>query len=161
MLFGRGSIRVAGLITRSHLCGLALPFPASVTEVEEKVAWAKQELESCAKDMRFRQFFAVYELEAWLLSDTGLFPNEVKNALPASLSEKVNSSEPPSKLIGKLYQSKIRKPYKKQADGEKFFCETGPKNSLSEVSALESAAGRNARICSKRRAVVEMEQPLG
>ena len=95
MLFGRGSIRVAGLIIRFHLCGLALPFPASVTEVEEKVAWAKLELGSRIKDIRFRQFFAVHELEAWLLSDTGLFPNEVKNALLASLSEKVNSSEPP------------------------------------------------------------------
>lgn len=132
---GRDVIAVIALLDFS---GVALSFPPSVTEVEEKVTWAKQELEGRVKDPRFRQFFAVHELEAWLLSDTGLFPNEVKSALPGSPPEKINSHETPSKLLGKLYQSKMRKPYKKLADGEKFFAKLDPKTACAKCPHLKA-----------------------
>lgn len=119
--------------------GAPLSYPAGLTEAADKMAWAKQDLEAKAGSPRFRQFFAVHELEAWLLSDTAIFPKEVQGAFPAKINqpEKVNSQEPPSALLGKLYQLKMRKPYKKPIDGAKLFAGLDPEKAYQKCPSLK------------------------
>jgi hypothetical protein len=145
---------VIAVVALLDLQGLPLSYPADVTSMAEKVSWAKQELESKANNIRFRQFLVVHELEAWLLSDVTIFPHDLQGAFPAKIKqpEKVNFNEPPSDLIRKLYQSKMRKPYKKSTEGEKLFTKLNPdtayakcphlKALLDEMLALAKSAGQ-------------------
>ena len=76
----------------------------------------------------FRQFFAVHETEAWLLSASGIFPPEVKKALPPKIAtpEAVNFDLPPAKLLDKLYKEKLKRSYKKVTDGAELFAQLDP-----------------------------------
>ena len=96
--------------------------------MEERLEWAKHELQRQANLDRFRVFFAVHELEAWLLSDPDLFPRSIKQALPGSAQhpESVNFDEPPSKLLERLYRGRLRRSYKKVTDGGSLFDRLDP-----------------------------------
>ena len=119
--------------------GAPLSYPAGLTEAAERMTWAKQDLEVKADSPHFRQFFAVHELEAWLLSDITIFPKELQEAFPAKTAqpETVNSHEPPSALLGRLYQSKMRKPYKKPTDGAKLFAALNPEKAYQKCPSLK------------------------
>lgn len=77
---------------------------------------------------RFRQFFAVHELEAWLLSDPSLFLPEIRNGFPGSAAnpETVNFNTPPAKLLNKLYEAKTGRKYKKTTHGIQLFKKLNP-----------------------------------
>lgn len=98
-------------------------FPSSLTAVQERYDWAKKELESRVSQQRFQQFFAVHELEAWVLSDPALFPAQVTNAFPGVVAkpETVNFNQPPCKLLEKLYSEKLKRRYNKITDGTELF----------------------------------------
>ncbi len=119
--------------------GAPLSYPAALTKAAERMVWAKQDLEARTDSLRFRQFFAVHELEAWLLSDITIFPKELQDAFPVKISqpEAVNSHEPPSALLGRLYQSRMRKPYKKGTDGEKLFAKLNPEIAYQKCRSLQ------------------------
>ncbi len=130
---------VLAVIALLDLQGLPLSYPASATSIAEKVKWAKQEMESRVNDARFRQFFIVHELEAWLLSDLAIFPQDLQGLFPdkAKQPEKVNSHEPPSKLLARLYQ-KMNKKYKKPVDGEKLFSKLNPETAYTKCPHLKA-----------------------
>lgn len=130
---------VVAVIALLDLQGLPLSYPASVTSTAETVEWAKREMESRANNTRFRQFFIVHELEAWLLSDLAIFPKDLLSAFPdkAKQPEKVNSHEPPSKLLARLYQ-KMNKKYKKPVDGEKLFSKLNPETAYAKCPHLKA-----------------------
>lgn len=144
---------VIAVIALLDLQGLPLSYPTAVTSTSEKVNWAKREMESRANNAQFRQFIVVHELEAWLLSDITIFPKDLQDTFPASVKqpEKVNFNEPPSKLLGRLYQ-KMNKNYKKPVDGEKLFASLKPEIAyakcpslralLDELLALAQSAGQ-------------------
>ncbi len=119
--------------------GAPLSYPAGLAEAAERMTWAKQDLEAKADSPHFRQFFAVHELEAWLLSDLTIFPKELQDTFPAKTTqpEAVNSHEPPSALLGRLYQSKMRKSYKKSTDGEKLFAKLNPEIAYQKCRSLK------------------------
>ena len=77
----------------------------------ERYKWAKKDIENKIEESRFRQFFAVHETEAWLLSDPKIFPKNIRDAFPGKVQnpETVNFNEPPSKLLEKLYKTKIKR----------------------------------------------------
>src|SRR5436190_10096806 len=49
-------------------------YPPHLTTASEKYNWAKEEIEKEVDHPKFRQFFAIHETEAWLLSQPELFP---------------------------------------------------------------------------------------
>ncbi|MDW7739932.1 MAG: DUF4276 family protein [Bacillota bacterium] len=103
-------------------------YPEELHTVDEKYLWAKQHLEEQVGSPRFRQHFAVHELEAWLLSDSSLFPVEISLALDEASAnpEKVNFNRPPSKLLHDLYLGNLNRTYKKVTEGNKLFTSLDP-----------------------------------
>lgn len=90
-------------------------YPSNITTAAQRYQWAKDYLENKVGQTKFKQFFAVHETEAWLLSNPGLFPHEIKSALPGKIQqpETINFDEPPAKLLDRLYQQKTNRSYKK------------------------------------------------
>lgn len=88
----------------------------------------KEVVEGEVGEAKFRQFFAVHELEAWLLSDPGIFHRDVRKDFPATVKnpESVNFNQPPAQLLERLYQKKLGRPYKKIVDGRNLFGKLDP-----------------------------------
>jgi len=118
-------IAVIGLL---DLYGLPLAIPAGQDTVAERCARAKQHLEQRVGHPKFRQFFAVHETEAWLLSQPNIFPAALRTELAdkAQRPETVNNQEPPAKLLHSLYRAKTHKDYKKTVDGANLFADLDP-----------------------------------
>ena len=102
-------------------------YPDRLTSARARMNWAIKYFEGQVDEERFRMFFAVHEIEAWLLSDPGIFPPSVARAFPDKVKqpESVNFNEPPAKLLAQLY-SKQRKRYKKPVDGSILFKKLNP-----------------------------------
>jgi hypothetical protein len=98
-------------------------YPPDVVEAAARRDWAKRHLEAKVNHTRFRQHFAVHELEAWLLANPAILPADVRGALAAKSAdpEKVDFDEPPSKLLQDLYWGKLKQHYKKITEGQELF----------------------------------------
>lgn len=124
-------------------------YPDDKKTAQARYSWAKEHLESKVNHSKFRQFFAVHEIEAWLLSNPDLFPTEIKKALQknAQRPESINFDEPPAKLLNRLYKGT----YKKVTHGSEFFNKLDPtiayqkcprlKELLDEMLKLAKEAG--------------------
>lgn len=90
--------------------------------------FAKRSLEGKVNHSRFRQHFAVHELEAWLLSQPGIFPERIQSSLPKTNPEEVNHEEPPAALLKRLYRDHLgpRRRYDKVQDGAELFAKLDP-----------------------------------
>lgn len=127
-------------------------YPPDKITVTERYDWATAKLMKDVGHPKFYAYFAVHEIEAWLLSDANVFPDEVKKLLPKKAPETVNFDTPPAKLLEQLYESKLRRTYKKVTDGENLFPKLSPevavakcpylKRMLDEMLALANAAGQ-------------------
>jgi hypothetical protein len=71
---------IVGVIALLDLYGPTI-YPSGKRTAKQRYEWAKGELEGKVNHDRFRQFFAVHETEAWLLSDPDLFPAEIRKEL--------------------------------------------------------------------------------
>lgn len=133
---------VCGVMGLLDLYGLDLPEPCprSANTPQEKKQWAKKHLESVAGNPRFRQHFAVHELEAWLLSDPSLFPGEIGKSLAAKAGhpEHVNSTTPPAKLLKNLFEKHAKRSYRKTTDGADLFRKLDPHLAASKCPALRA-----------------------
>jgi len=128
-------------------------YPQHLSLVNERVSWAKRDLEGKVNHAKFRMFFAVHELEAWILAQPPLLPPAVAQALPASATspESVNFNCPPSKLLDRLYDQNVSRKYKKTVDGTNLFAVLDPaavyakcpyfKEMLDEMHKLAKDAG--------------------
>ena len=113
--------------------------------------WAKRKQEQTVDHPKFRQFFAVHETEAWLLSDRRIFPNEVRKRLPNRNPEEVNLNEPPAACLERVYHSALGHHYKKVVHGRQLFQKLDPSTAydkcpclhalLNEMLALAQRAG--------------------
>lgn len=70
-------------------------YPDRHSDVASRLTWAKAHFEGVVEHPRFRQHFAVHELEAWLLAQPAVLPRPVRDALPDKPPEMVNFTEPP------------------------------------------------------------------
>ena len=97
---------VIAVIALLDLYGLRLPYPDEANSAAERIAWGTEHLQQQIGETRFRQFFAVHETEAWLLSQPGVFPAEIAKSLKgkAEQPELVNNDEPPAALLDRLYK---------------------------------------------------------
>ena len=144
---------VIAVIALLDLYGLQFPYPDTVHSVSEKIAWATEHLEQNVGEDRFRQFFAVHETEAWLLSEPRLFAAEIAKSLKGKTEqpETVNQDEPPAKLLDRLYKSKTGRGYKKVTEARNLFPALNPdvayakcpqlKTMLDTLLALAETAG--------------------
>lgn len=121
-LNSRQAAEIIGVISLLDLYGPDF-YPARLTGADERYEWAKHEIEGEVGHPKFRQFFAVHETEAWLLSQPELFPAEVRAAFPGRVDqpETINFNEPPARLLGRLYRDRLRRTYKKIVNGKELF----------------------------------------
>ena len=87
---------------------------------------------------KFRMFFAVHELEAWLLAQPENLPPEIRRSLPASASnpEDVDFDEPPSKMLKRLYREKLKRKYDKTIEGAELFSRLDPSKACARCPHL-------------------------
>ncbi|MEX2120204.1 MAG: DUF4276 family protein [Pirellulales bacterium] len=103
-------------------------YPEDLTTAEQRQAWGVRHCEKQVNDDRFRMFFAVHEVEAWLLSQPENFPEKVRNAFPTKVAnpEMVDFEEPPAKLLDRIYKQRLKKGYKKTVNGRELFAKLSP-----------------------------------
>ncbi len=114
-------------------------YPNHILTAKERFDWLKHDLERKVDHPRFRQFFAVHETEAWLLSQPELFPAKVHNAFPGNVDqpETVNFHEPPAKLLERLYRDKLHSTYKKVVHGSTLFAQLDPQIAYDKCPKLK------------------------
>jgi len=101
--------------------GLLRDMPKGTTD---PIAWAASELERRADlGPRFRAFFAVHDIEAWLWSQPDVFPRGVAAAVGADKRgpEEVDENSPPSQRLKALYRERCDKGYMKTVHGPSLF----------------------------------------
>jgi len=103
-------------------------YPNHIEHFDKRYKWGKKYIEDKVKHPRFFHFFAVHEVEAWLLSQPDIFPLKVKNAFPLNIQtpELVNFHEPPAKLLERLYPLHVKRSYKKIVNGKELFDKLDP-----------------------------------
>lgn len=117
-------IAVIGLL---DLYGLDI-FPSHCKTADERYDWGVSHLERTVGQKDFRMFFAVHELEAWILSQSELLPSEVQKAIRKHVTkpEEVDCDEPPAKLLNHVYLARTGKSYKKVTMGKQLFGRLDP-----------------------------------
>ncbi len=87
-----------------------LPFyPDDVDSSDERYEWAKRHFEGLVDRERFQMFFAVHEVEAWLLSQPEIFPRAAQPEVQKTSNspERVNFQMPPSKVLADVYRRRL------------------------------------------------------
>lgn len=127
-------IGVVGLL---DLYGLA--HPPGLVSSRERLDWWTNEIERKVSSSRFRVFFAVHEIEAWLLSQPEIFPREVQAELADKIKdpERVDFDEPPAKLLQRVYRRVTGREYKKVTQGTELFRKLDPNVASSKCSQLK------------------------
>ena len=125
-LNGPDAEQIVGAIGLLDLYGPAF-IPSNLSH-HERHKWAVSHFQTQVDHPKFRMFFAVHEVEAWLLSDPQLLPAAVRSRLPgkAAQPESVNFSEPPAKLLDRLYRTHTREGYDKVVHGSRLFDRLNP-----------------------------------
>lgn len=87
--------------------------------IRERILQGTQLFEDSVQQDRFRMFFAVHEYEAWLLSDSEKFDPAIRSRIASHARdpEDVNTDEPPSKFLKRIYSEYLHREYKKTVDG--------------------------------------------
>ncbi len=86
---------------------------------KERYDWCKQKIEKQVDNARFRQFFAVHEIEAWLLSNPNnpKFPQQVRNFLnkhpKIRTPEEINFDKHPAKILTEEFRKATGREYSK------------------------------------------------
>lgn len=129
-------------------------YPEDRRTVHDRYVWARRHLEKAVDHPRFRHFLAVHESEAWLLSDSSIFPRSIREALPKGLREPedIDFGKPPSVLLNLLYVKATGRRYKKVVNGKDLFDRLDPevayqkcphlRQMLDEMSRLAIEAGQ-------------------
>ncbi len=123
-------------------------YPPKLKDADERYNWAKKDIEDKVGQSDFYQFFAVHEVEAWLLSEPSIFPPAVKKHFSAKMNhpEQVNSHEPPAKLLERLYPLYIGRSYKKVANGKDLFSKLDPDIAYRKCPRLRELLDKMLRL---------------
>lgn len=114
-------------------------FPGNKREADERFEWARKDIEGKVGEKRFRQFFAVHEVEAWLLSNPSIFPHDLMQAVKSKSlrPELVNLDEPPSVFLERVYLQYTKRTYKKVTHGKDLFDKLDPEEACSKCPRLK------------------------
>jgi hypothetical protein len=126
-----------GVVALLDLHGLA--HPSNVVSSPERVSWWTNKIENEVDDPRFRVFFAVHDVEAWLLSQPEIFPRKVQAELGGDIRdpESVDFDEPPGKLLQRIYRKVTDREYKKVTHGTELFGKLDPDVACSKCRQLK------------------------
>jgi hypothetical protein len=141
---------IIAVVSLLDLYGPAI-YPGDALSASARESWGRVHIEGKVNREKFRHFFAVHEIEAWLLSQPEVFPTAVREGLPDKPPEQVNFDEPPGYLLDRLYGQATGKKYKKVVYGGQLFGKLDPSAAykkcprlqalLDEMLALAKAAG--------------------
>ena len=114
-------------------------YPLPMTSSQERYVWAKAHIEDKVSHSRLFQFFAVHEVEAWLLSEPRIFPLAIQKAFSRKIDrpETVNFDEPPAKLLERLYPLHLGRSYKKVVHGKELFDRLDPETAYQKCPKLK------------------------
>ena len=103
-------------------------YPDKKKSATERYTWAKQYLEKEVDQKNFFQFFAVHEVEAWLLSEPSIFPRAIRPEIEkiTTSPETINSARPPAKRLEEIYKKQTKRKYKKVVYGRDLFAKLDP-----------------------------------
>ena len=126
-LEGPGQEQIIAVAALLDLYGPTI-YPGHLTEADERYNWAVQDLTKKVGQDRFRMYFAMHEVEAWLLSRPDLFPREIVGKFSGRVGqpETVNFDTPPSKLLDILYSQHLKRHYDKVTNGYELFRKLDP-----------------------------------
>ncbi len=98
-------------------------YPRDRCSAGERYAWAVEEIQRRVNHPEFRMFFAVHEIEAWILSQPELLPREIRESLPAKVRdpESIDFDQPPADLLDRLYRRHTGRSYKKRTYGRNLL----------------------------------------
>ncbi len=85
---------------------------------------------------RFRQHFAVHEVEAWLLAYPNEWPAEVRSQMTKRPPEQVNFDEPPAKFLKRILGGR----YKKTTHAKNLFPKVDPQLAIDKCPYLKLLA---------------------
>jgi Domain of unknown function (DUF4276) len=116
-------------------------------------ATENKHFEKAVNRPRFRMFFAVHEVEAWILSQPELLPTEVRASVTklAARPEGVNFDRPPSKRLETAYYSKMGRSYKKTTDGKALFQRLDPMIVANKCPRLRTMLDEMLRLAKAHR----------
>jgi hypothetical protein len=126
-------------------------YPNHIRGKDERYDWAKRDMEKSVGEDRFFQFFAVHEVEAWLLSQPEIFPSPVSESLKSRVTkpEDVNSDNPPAKLLERLYHQHAKGRYKKLVHGAELFQKLDPSVAYSKCPRLKEMLDKMLELASE------------
>jgi len=128
---------IVGVIGLLDLYGPTF-YPQNTITANDRIDWARNELERRVGDKCFRMFFAVHEVEAWLLSQPEVFPPKMSQALSRESKhpENVDFDTPPSRRLEILYRRETGREYKKTTHGSQLFAKLDPEVAASKCPQL-------------------------
>jgi hypothetical protein len=115
------------------------------TTVQEKVKAARAYMRGLVSQQhqdRFRQHFAVHEVEAWLLAYPELWPTEVRSQSKKRPPEQVNFNEPPAKFLKRILGGR----YKKTTTAMNLFFRVNPQVAIDRCPYLKQLAEDLLRV---------------
>lgn len=107
------------------------------TTVKQKIDAARAYMRNLVPQQyrdRFRQYFAVHELEAWLLAYPKEWPKEIRAEIVKRLPEQVNFKEPPAKFLKRILGGR----YKKTTTAMNLFPKVDPQVAIDKCPYLKS-----------------------
>jgi len=128
-------------------------WPRRCSTAQGRHDWGVKHFEEAVSRTRFRMFFAVHEVEAWILSQPELLPSEVRGAAKklSAKPEGVDFGHPPSKRLNELYVNKTGRSYKKTTNGKALFQKLDPDIAASKCPRLSAMLGEMLRLAEDHR----------
>jgi len=113
--------------------------------IEEKVKAARAYIRGLVPPQygdRFRQHFAVHEIEAWLLAYVDQWPAEVRPQIAKRPPEQVNFNEPPARFLMRILGGR----YKKTTTAMNLFPKVDPQVAIDRCPHLKLLAADLLRV---------------
>ncbi len=138
---------IVGVIAMLDLYGPA--YADHLDSVAKRCSFGREQFERQVDHQRFRFHYAVHELEAWLLSQPGIFSRTIAEQFPKNIDrpEEINSREPPAKLLDRIYKSVAGKPYKKVVYGKQLFSKLDPEVAARKCPYLKQLLDDLLELC--------------
>lgn len=104
--------------------------------IQEKVKAGRAQIRALVPQEyreRFRQHFAVHEIEAWLLAYPEQWPAEVRSQITKRPPEQVDFNEPPAKFLKRILGGR----YKKTTTAMNVFPRVDPQGAINQCPHLK------------------------
>lgn len=139
---------ILGVVSILDLYGPTF-YPDHLNTADDRRQWGMEEMRRKVSHEKYRHHFAVHEVEAWLLAQPDILPQQVRNRLPARAAqpEAVNFDVPPARLLNRLYREAISRDYKKVTEGTKLFARLDPETVYLSCPAFKALADDLLDLC--------------